>query len=129
MYLRSSLRLLLIRLALFGAGLLVLNMAGMLDLANAMGVLDITLLLVNMIFAWMPASAKTSLLFKIGITLFLLCDVAITIRSLTSGKFKYMVDLFVWIFYIPSQIAITLSYLNSNRQYVQDAADISSNAV
>ena len=50
-----------------------------------------------------------------GITLFLCCDLFIALRTLTKGGIHDMVDFFVWIFYIPSQVAITLWYLNRNK--------------
>ena len=113
LYLRLTIKLLLIRIAFFAAGLIALNMAGMLSLSNALGFLDLTLLLVNAVIAWMPVGTKTSLLFRIGITLFLCCDLSITFRDLTIGDMHAIIDFLVWIFYIPSQAAITLSYLDS----------------
>ena len=116
LYLRLTIKVLLIRIAFFAAGLMALNMAGMLSLSNALGFLDLTLLLVNAVIAWMPVGTKTSLLFRIGITLFLCCDLSITCRDLMIGDMHAMIDFLVWIFYIPSQVAITLSYLYSEHQ-------------
>lgn len=112
LYLRFTIKRLLVRIALFVVCLILVKVAGLLDLNNAFGVLNLSLLLVNVIIAWTPASKYTPLLFRIGITLFLCCDLAITFRTLTTGGLHNMIDFLVWIFYIPSQVAITLSYLN-----------------
>ena len=128
LYLRSGMKLLLIRIALFAVCLLVLKKAGILNLANAMGVLDLSLLLVNMVISWTSANANTPLLFRIGITLFLCCDLFIALRSFTSGGLHDVIDFFVWIFYIPSQAAITLAYLIRTYQKEPVPADDFPNA-
>ena len=111
LYLRPTVKLLLIRAGLFAACLLFLKRAGMLSLANAMGILDLSLLLVNVILSWMPVNAWAPFLFRIGITLFLCCDLSILLRDVTAGGIQDVIDFLVWIFYIPSQAALTLSYL------------------
>ena len=110
LYLCPAVKWLLIRAAFLAACLVGLKVVGMLNLKNALGIADLSLLLVNAIIAWTKARSKTSLLFRIGITLFLFCDLSITIRTLTSAGVQDIVDYLVWIFYIPSQVAITLSY-------------------
>lgn len=107
-------KLLLLRIALFAVCLMFLNRAGMLTPVNAVGILDLNLLLINTIIAWTAASAKTPLLFRIGITLFLCCDLSVALVNLTAGSVRNVSDFLIWIFYIPSQAAITLSYLLSH---------------
>ena len=72
-----------------------------------------------MILSWTPTGAKTPLLFRIGITLFLCCDLLIALRGFTTRGTHDTIDLFVWIFYIPSQVAITLSYLSGGQREAQ----------
>ena len=119
LYLRHTLKLLLVRVALFAVCLLLFRQAGILDVTSAMGLLDISLLLVNAILSWTRKGARPPLLFRIGIVLFLCCDLSIALRSFTGGGLHDLIDFFVWIFYIPSQVAITLSYLNGDRQEAQ----------
>lgn len=113
LYLGSTMKLLLLRIALFAVCLMLLSRAGMLTPVNAMGILDLNLLLINTIIAWTAASAKAPLLFRIGITLFLCCDISVALANLTTGSVRDVSDFLIWIFYIPSQAAITLSYLKA----------------
>ncbi len=113
LYLGSVGKWLPIRTVLFAVCLLLLRTAGMLTTENAFGLLDICLLLVNTVLAWTQVREKTSWLFRIGITLFLCCDLSITLRTLTTGSVHDMINFLVWIFYIPSQAAITLSYIRN----------------
>lgn len=113
LYLGSTMKLLLLRIALFAVCLMFLNRAGMLTPVNAVGILDLNLLLINTIIAWTAASSKTPLLFRIGITLFLCCDLSVALANLATGSVRDVSDFLIWIFYIPSQAAITLSYLKA----------------
>lgn len=106
----------LIRTALFAVCLIILMIAGMLNLTNALGVLDITLVLVNVIIAWTSARERTPLLFRIGLTLFLCGDLAIMIRTLTTGTLHDGIDLLEWVLYLPSQVLITLSYIKRDQR-------------
>ncbi|MBR2834211.1 MAG: hypothetical protein IKE43_00650 [Coriobacteriales bacterium] len=112
-YLYPTAKSLLIRVALFAICLLLLKIFEMLSLSNAFGLLDISLLLVNVIIAWTLTRVKIPLLFRIGITLFLCCDLSIALRIFTTGEAFGIIGLLVWLFYIPSQVLITLSYLSS----------------
>lgn len=103
---------------LFAAGIVVLFRMGVFQAAAAAGILDLSLLLVNAWMVWTTARRKTPLLFKIGITLFLGCDVSIGVRILTSGMPHEAAAFLVWIFYVPSQVCITLSYIRSLRTEV-----------
>lgn len=115
LYLGSDMKLLMLRIVLFAVSLIFLMRAGMLTTVNAMGILDLSLLLINTIIAWTAAGTKTSILFRIGITLFLCCDLSVALVILTTGGMREVSDFLVWLFYIPSQAAIMLSYLNSSK--------------
>ena len=111
LYLKSGVKSFLFRIALFIICLILLKKVGMLNLNNAFGLLDIILVLVNVVLAWTMARKRTTLLFRVGLTLFLCCDVSIVLRTLTDGGIHDVIAFLVWIFYIPSQVAITLSYV------------------
>lgn len=105
-----------LQVILTAAGILVLQWSGDLSAASALGALDLALLSVNMITAWTRAAKKTPLLFKIGITLFFLCDSFIALRMVTAGPVREAAAFMVWVFYAPSQVAITMSYVNKVRE-------------
>ena len=105
-----------LQVILTAAGILVLQRSGDLSAASALGALDLALLSVNMITAWTRAEKKTPLLFKIGITLFFLCDSFIALRMVTAGPVREAAAFMVWVFYAPSQVAITMSYVNKMRE-------------
>ena len=111
LYLRPTAKSLTVRAVLLAVSLTALYITGKLDLTNALGVLDLTLILVNVIIAWTPSRAGTPLLFRIGMILFLCGDFAIAFRDLTQGDISFIIDLSVWAFYIPSQVLIMLAYL------------------
>lgn len=96
---------------LTAAGIFVLQRTGNLSIASALGALDLALLTVNMITAWTRAAKRTPLLFRIGITLFFLCDSFIALRMVTAGTARDIIAFMVWVFYAPSQVAITMSYV------------------
>lgn len=111
-YLKDGLVPIIIRCVLYAAALVVLYIVGMLDLMYAFGVLDILLILANTISAWRSRRFRSSLLFRIGITLFCLCDVCILFRTLLPGIAHDIAAFFVWTFYIPSQVLIVLAYIH-----------------
>ena len=98
---------------LFAAGIFVAFSRGVLNAVAAVGILDISLLLINVLMVCTTARKKTPVLFGIGITLFLCCDVSICVRVLTTGILHEAAAFLVWIFYLPSQVCITLSYIRS----------------
>ena len=114
MYLDPAWKWLPVRVIFFALSLIGMMLGGILNLKSVLGILDIILLIVNVAFTWIVARKKTSLLFKIGITLFLCCDVSITIRTMTTGNIHLVVQYLVWLFYIPSQVALTLSYVRES---------------
>lgn len=117
LYLSPFVKWFLIRAGVFAVSVLGLKAAGMMDLKNVLGLLDISLLLINTGLAWTLARKKTSRLFKTGITLFLCCDCSIALRTLTSGSTHDIIDFLVWIFYVPSQAAICLSYIQEPKAF------------
>jgi len=58
---------------------------GVLNAVAAVGILDISLLLINVLTVWTTARKKIPVLFGIGSTLFLCCDVLICARVSTFG--------------------------------------------
>lgn len=111
LYLSPYVEWFLIRAVFFAASVLCLKVAGMMSLENVFGLLDVSLLLINAVLAWTLARERTSWLFRMGITLFLCCDVSIVLRTLTTGSVHDMINYLVWVFYIPSQVALSLSYI------------------
>ncbi|MBE5969387.1 MAG: hypothetical protein E7242_04065 [Lachnospiraceae bacterium] len=113
LYLKPGKITIILRIALFAAALIALYKVGMFDAGSIVGILNLILILFNVINAWTTKKVKVSLLFKIGITLFLGCDYAILFRGLTSGMVHDVADFVVWIFYIPAQVLIVLSYVKA----------------
>lgn len=110
MYLGMGKRGAIVRIVLCIAVPIALYFAGVTDPVTVIGVIDLVLLLCNAVMAWFSARDKVSLLFKIGITLFLGCDVSIALRTLTTGAIHDVAKFMVWIFYVPALVFITLSY-------------------
>ena len=112
-YLRPGRASVISRAVLGAAGILVLGLSGRLTAASALGAADLALLSMNVITAWTRARENTPLLFRIGLTLFLLCDFSIALRFVTAGAVRAAAAFLVWVFYAPSQVLITVSYVNS----------------
>jgi hypothetical protein len=96
------------------AVLLAFRFAGMTDPVTVFGGIDLALLLCNAVTAWISAKESVSRLFKIGITLFLCCDVSIALRTLLTGTVHDVAQFMVWIFYVPALVFITLSYVKNH---------------
>lgn len=114
-YLGLSPRALIARACTAVVLIVLMGIAGNLTFANAIGLINISLVLCNAVQAWIGRNADVSLLFKIGITLFFLCDASIAVRTLTSGTVHVVVAFLVWAFYVPAQTLITMSYVRSVR--------------
>lgn len=112
-YLRAGPVSILARAVLFAPGLFALHKAGLLNAESALGLLNMVLITVNVIDAWAAKRQNISLLFKLGITLFLCCDASVMIRVLTSGWVSDAVSFMTWIFYVPAQLLLTLSYVEA----------------
>lgn len=92
------------------AGAFALYRAGMLTAEPALGLLNMILITMNVTDAWTSGRRDISMLFRKGITLFLCCDLTVMLRVLTSGTVSETVDFMTWIFYVPAQLLLTLSY-------------------
>ena len=85
-----------------------------LDITNVLRIIDVVLVLVNAIWANIFRKDKVSGLFRAGIALFFLCDMTIGIRgALPLGTLHDDIALLVWLFYVPAQVCLTLSYIRS----------------
>ena len=109
-YLKAGTGSVIARAALFAAALLGLKKAGMLNAESALGMLNVTLLLMNAIDAWAAKRRDASLLFRLGITLFLLCDLTVMLKVLTHGGARTALSFMTWLFYVPAQVLLVLSY-------------------
>lgn len=109
-YLRAGLISIIARVLLFLAGLFGLYKAGMLRADAALGILNMILVLVNVIDVWTARRKDTTLLFRLGIMLFLFCDITVMLKVLTSGSLKTAISFMTWIFYVPAQVLLTLAY-------------------
>ena len=110
LYLEMGRRGAIVRIVLCIAVPIALRFAGITDPVTVIGVIDLVLLLCNAVTAWLFARDRVSLSFKIGITLFLGCDVSIALRTLVTGAIHDAAQFMVWIFYVPALVFITLSY-------------------
>ncbi|MBQ8374809.1 MAG: hypothetical protein IJX98_04440 [Clostridia bacterium] len=92
------------------------------DAVSALSLFYIANLAVNMLFAY--AQGKKRLLFAIGLTLFLLCDLCVGLSSgylpFPEGSFLHSIPFggLVWVFYLPSQTLIPLHLAFENRKKV-----------
>ena len=95
--------------------MVIIGLAGKLTFPNAVGLINISLILRNAVQAWTGKDAYVSMLFKVGITLFFLCDASIAVRTPSVGTVHDVVAFLVWSFYVPAQTLIMLSYVRSVR--------------
>ena len=120
LYLGLTKRRLIIRVAFYLGFIAIIYLAGLLTFDRFIACLSITQLMLNAVYVWIEHKKQrtlSSLLFAIGITLFLGCDSFIMMRMLlTPSGFIYSAICFmVWVFYIPSQVVLTSSYLFDRR--------------
>lgn len=116
-YLKPGRLNIIIRAVVYAALLTALGLGGMLSFENGAAILNLSLLVCNVVFAWIAYARGRSgdaLLFAVGITLFFVCDGSIAARTLlTPGTFLHTVfAVAVWTAYIPAQVFILLSYVN-----------------
>ena len=110
-YLKSGWPSVIARAALYAVLLLAVGHMGMLTLPYAVGLFNIVLILVNVIQAWRSKKHCAPMHFRIGITLFLCCDMSILVRTLATGTLHDIIAWLVWIFYVPAQVLIVLAYV------------------
>ena len=124
-YLGLTKRRLIVRVGFYLLFIVVVYAMNMMTLDRLIACLSMSQLILNVVYAWIEQNKKRncdSLLLAIGITLFFGCDAFIMLRMLlTPGGFIYSAICFmVWVFYIPSQVVLTSSYLY-NREKALDA--------
>ena len=115
-YMGMTKRRLIIRVGFYLAFIAVTAAMGVLSVDRFIACLSMSQLILNAVFVWIEHGKKRtapSLLLAIGITLFLGCDLCIMLRMLLPAQgFVYAIVYFmVWIFYVPSQVLLTSSYL------------------
>ena len=88
---------------------------GVLSVGIALGVLNLSMLALNLSAAWGDFRRdrdRTSLLFAVGLTCFLICDICVGLETLlpegTAGQRAAV--LVVWTVYVPAQVCIVLTY-------------------
>ena len=119
-YLRPDGRNLRIRALVFAASLLFANSMRLLTLPNALGLLNLSLLGVNVVCAWLARRREqtlSALLFACGLTSFLIGDMSVALEiTLPAGTAAQRIaTLAVWTFYVPAQVLIVLSYREALR--------------
>ena len=114
-YLRPSRITVVSTCILLAATMISLIKLRLLTVVTFFGALDIVLILINTISAWASRSARAPHLFRIGITLFLCCDVSLMLRAISSGSLYQLTDWLFWTCYAPSQVLITLAYIRDSR--------------
>ena len=90
---------------------LVAVFTGQLNDISALGLLNISILAVNVAESWLSSDGRMTVLFRIGITLFFCCDFCIGLRTISSGILQDISYFLVWSFYVPSQVLLTLNYV------------------
>ncbi len=110
-YLKSPLSSVIIRVILSIAAVIDIRFAGMFTIANALGMINLVCIAVNVYDAWRCRNHDPGLLFKIGITLFCLCDYSIMFRTLLRGIPGQIASFLVWTVYVPAIVLIACSYV------------------
>ena len=115
-YLGLTKRRLIIRVGFYICFIVAIAAAGILTVDRLIACLSMSQLILNAVYVWIEnhkRQTKASLLLAIGITLFFGCDFCIMLRMLLPPQgFIYAAICFmVWVFYIPSQVVLTSSYL------------------
>ena len=115
-YLGLTKRRLIIRVGFYLCFIISIAAAGLLTFDRFIACLSMSQLILNLVYVWIENHKKrssASLLLAIGITLFFGCDSFIMMRMVLPPQgFIYAAICFmVWIFYIPSQVLLTSSYL------------------
>lgn len=115
-YLGLNKKRLIIRIGFYVALIIGIAVAGLFTFDKFIACLSMSQLILNVIYSWIEHKKKrtaASLLLAIGITLFFGCDFSIMLRMLLPAQgFIYSAICFmVWVFYIPSQVVITSSYI------------------
>ena len=115
-YLGLTKRRLIIRIGFYLAFIVAIAAAGLLTLDRFIACLSMSQLILNLVYVWIEHRKKktlASLLLAVGITLFFGCDLFIMMRMLlpAGGAVYAFIRFMVWIFYIPSQVVLTSSYL------------------
>lgn len=110
-YLKSPLLSIIARIVLFVALVVAALLLNVLTLTTGLAVLNISILLLNVIDAWAAKRFDPGILFQIGITLFFLGDICTGLREITHGMVHNVAAFLVWIFYLPTQVLITLHYV------------------
>ena len=116
LYLGMSLKQVLARLALFAVLLIIIVLAGRLDLLSGFSAYSMAMLSINAVTAWLKyGKDKTTarLLLALGLTLFFCCDANVGIMNATAANTMLNVvsAWLIWVFYIPSQVLIVLSFI------------------
>ena len=106
---------LVIRAVLFALCLFVARQLHLLTPANAFGLLNLSLLSVNVVSAWNARrreKSKASLLFAFALSSFLIGDISVALEIFTAEGtlFHTISALAVWTFYVPAQVLIVLTY-------------------
>lgn len=121
--LESSAKSIVPRLMLFFITLLMLKVLGVLDMLTAACVWSYTQLLTNVIHAFVIGKKlQGGMLFATGLLLFLACDTCVGINNLLEyvPEFPFqgiipLASFFMWIFYLPAQVLIVLSFWQQKR--------------
>lgn len=112
-YLKPSVKNVILRILIYVLALILIGRAGIMNFSNAVGLFNVTLVMVNVVCAWIKyykTRHRYDLIFACGIAFFFACDFSILLRSLSTGTLQEIVAFLVWIFYVPSQVLIVLSY-------------------
>lgn len=109
-------RRLAVRIAFYLVFVAVVYALGMMTFDRLLACLSMSQLILNTVYAWIEHhknKTPASLWLALGITLFFGCDSLIMMRMLLtpSGFIYEAVCFMVWVFYIPSQVVLTTSYL------------------
>lgn len=104
----------LYRLVVFTVFLAIVFITENFSLSNIFGIINMTLLTVNVICAisfYRQNTIRWSWYLALGFALFAGCDYSILVRNLATGSLYNFAYFMTWIFYVPSQVFIVLSYV------------------
>lgn len=116
-YLKSHTSSIVLRAVLFSLLFAAAIPTGNVSMLNILSVMNIAILSGNVFDAWRMKAFDPGVLFKLGMTLFFCCDLSLGLSTLLSGDIAKIMGFLIWMFYIPSQVCLTLSYIVNRKKY------------
>lgn len=126
-YLKSTRISVIFRVVLFAVLFVGAVLMKNVSVLNVFAILNISILFMNVVDAWILNKDRPQRLFRFGILLFFCCDMSVGLSTLLEGAAARFFSFMIWVFYIPSQMFLTLCYvifLSSKTSQADDRNDL-----